>query len=62
MLNQHRRWLEAAGAFVAPGVEVEISPLVALDAADVAERIGPGARFIASQYLRPDTPVAGAVR
>lgn len=51
MLAQHRRWLTAAGAEVATGVHVEISPLYALDAGEVAERIKPGQRFEKSQYL-----------
>jgi UDP-N-acetylglucosamine/UDP-N-acetylgalactosamine diphosphorylase len=36
---------------VADGVDVEISPLYALDAAQVAERTKPGQRFDKSQYL-----------
>lgn len=51
MCAQHRRWLEAAGATVADGVEVEISPLFALDAQGVAERIERGQRFDKSKYL-----------
>ena len=38
MIDQHRRWLRAAGTTVADGVPVEISPLWALDAAGVAAR------------------------
>ncbi|TWU21944.1 UTP--glucose-1-phosphate uridylyltransferase [Bythopirellula polymerisocia] len=51
MLDQHRHWLTAAGAVVAPGVDVEISPLFAVDAEQVAERIKPGQRYDKSQYL-----------
>lgn len=51
MLAQHRRWLEAAGATLADGVQVEISPLMALDAQQVAELIEPGRRFEESEYL-----------
>lgn len=51
MLAQHRRWLTAAGAVVAEGVDVEISPLYALDAAQLAEQVKPGQRFDESQYL-----------
>lgn len=51
LLNQHRRWLEAAGAEVAPGVHVEISPLFALDAQEVAKRVKPGTKFEKSHYL-----------
>lgn len=36
MIALHRRWLEQAGARVAPGVAVEINPLFALDADEVA--------------------------
>ncbi|NOY30696.1 MAG: UDPGP type 1 family protein [Planctomycetes bacterium] len=53
MFAQHGRWLEAAGARVAEGVNVEISPLFALDAEEVAERIEPGREFDKSQYLQP---------
>lgn len=35
-------WLTAAGAKVTPGVQIEVSPLFALDAADLAKRIRPG--------------------
>lgn len=51
MLAQHRRWLEAAGANVAEDVDVEISPLFALDAAGVAEKIGSKRDFNESMYL-----------
>jgi UDP-N-acetylglucosamine/UDP-N-acetylgalactosamine diphosphorylase len=36
MVDLHRRWLEQSGTRVAPGVRVEISPLRALDLADLA--------------------------
>ncbi|MEM8864989.1 MAG: UTP--glucose-1-phosphate uridylyltransferase [Planctomycetota bacterium] len=39
IVNQHRGWLEAAGASVAEEVAVEISPLWALDAEGVAGRV-----------------------
>jgi UDP-N-acetylglucosamine/UDP-N-acetylgalactosamine diphosphorylase len=51
LLAQHRRWLEAAGALVAEGAQVEISPLWALDAAGVAEQVQSGTRFDRSVYL-----------
>ncbi len=38
MVNQHRGWLQAAGASVAEGVPVEISPLWGLDARGVKEK------------------------
>jgi UDP-N-acetylglucosamine/UDP-N-acetylgalactosamine diphosphorylase len=51
MHNQHRRWLEAAGATLADGVRIEISPLFAMDAQQVAEMIDPGRKFQRSEYL-----------
>lgn len=39
MLSQHRRWLQAAGAEVAEGADVEISPLAALDAEDLSQQL-----------------------
>jgi UDP-N-acetylglucosamine/UDP-N-acetylgalactosamine diphosphorylase len=38
MVAQHRKWLEDAGTHVAPGVDVEISPLWALNAKSVAQQ------------------------
>lgn len=54
LLAQHRRWLVAAGAIVKDGVDVEISPLYALDAAQVAEHVKSEQLFEDSQYLRPE--------
>ena len=51
MLDQHRRWLEAAGAKLSDGVQIEISPLFAFDAQDVAGLVAPGRRFEKSEYL-----------
>ncbi|MEQ8209608.1 MAG: UTP--glucose-1-phosphate uridylyltransferase [Lacipirellulaceae bacterium] len=51
MLDQHRRWLESAGAKVADGVNIEISPLAGYDAQAVAEFVKPGQEFTESQYL-----------
>jgi UDP-N-acetylglucosamine/UDP-N-acetylgalactosamine diphosphorylase len=51
LLAQHGRWLKAAGAIVGENVDVEISPLFALDAQGVAERIEPGRQFEQSVYL-----------
>ncbi len=52
MVDQHQKWLEAAGTRVAAGVPVEISPLWALDAAGVAERKDRPQRIDKSTYLR----------
>lgn len=52
MADQSRRWLEAAGATVADGVAVEISPLWALDAEGVAQRVQAGAVFDKPVFLK----------
>lgn len=52
LVAQHRRWLEAAGARIAPDVAVEISPLWALDAVQVAERVEKGLTIDKDTYLR----------
>ena len=51
MIAQHRRWLEQAGASVAEGIAVEINPLWALDAAEVAEKVNPGTRIDRPTYF-----------
>jgi len=51
MVAQHRRWLEAAGAEVADGVDVEIGPLWALNSAEVAEKTPPGTRVTEATYF-----------
>lgn len=50
ILDLHREWLTAAGAIVGEST-VEISPLFALDAADVARRVSPGSTFAGLTYL-----------
>ncbi len=52
MMAEHRRWLQAAGAEVADGVKVEISPLFALDAEEAAGKIAPGTRVTRDTYFR----------
>ena len=42
MIAKHRRWLEKAGATVAENVPVEISPLFALDAEELARKLPKG--------------------
>ena len=56
MLALHRRWLEAAGATIADGVDVEISPRVARDARQLAERIEPGIHIAETTHLLPGAP------
>ena len=51
MLDQFRRWLTAAGASVAEGVNVELSPLFALDEVGTHERVQQGQQFTESIYL-----------
>jgi UDP-N-acetylglucosamine/UDP-N-acetylgalactosamine diphosphorylase len=48
----HRSWLDAAGAKVARNVAVEISPLFALDAAEVRTKIKSGMVIDKATYLR----------
>ena len=50
MVALHRKWLEAAGAEVAD-VPVEISPWLALDAADLRGKLRPGTRIAVPTYL-----------
>jgi UDP-N-acetylglucosamine/UDP-N-acetylgalactosamine diphosphorylase len=52
MVALHRRWLEAAGAKVAPNVAVEIGPLFALDADDVKKKIKSGMVISKDTYLQ----------
>lgn len=51
LLSLHRQWLHAAGAVVEEGVQVEISPLLALDEHEVRGAIAPGARFAADAVV-----------
>lgn len=44
MIRLYTEWLQAAGVEVAAGAPVEISPLYALDAAELAGKIEPGLR------------------
>jgi UDP-N-acetylglucosamine/UDP-N-acetylgalactosamine diphosphorylase len=47
----HRDWLARAGANVAAGIAVEISPLFALDASEVATKITPGVAINGPTYF-----------
>ena len=51
MIRLHTEWLRAAGAEVAPDVAVEISPLYALDAAELTGKIQPGLRVTKPAYF-----------
>ncbi len=52
MAAEHRRWLAATGAEAAEGVQVEISPLFALDAEETADKLAPGTRVSEDTYFR----------
>ena len=47
----HRGWLRQAGAEVADDVTVEISPLYALDAEELAAKLPPGTRITEPTYF-----------
>lgn len=51
MVAQHREWLASAGVKVADGVAVEIDPLWAVDAEQVAQRATPGMEITEPTYL-----------
>ncbi len=50
----HRRWLEHAGVSIPPDVVIEICPLFATNAAQVAERLAQSGRVL-SQPIKDDT-------
>lgn len=52
MIALHGAWLHEAGARVAAGVPVEISPLYALDAEEVQRKFRPSTEVTAPLYLR----------
>jgi UDP-N-acetylglucosamine/UDP-N-acetylgalactosamine diphosphorylase len=51
MIALHTSWLRAAGCEVAPNVPVEISPLFAQNAQEVAARLSPGLVVTRPQYF-----------
>lgn len=53
MVALHRSWLLQAGAEIASDATVEISPLFALDAEEVARRIQPGTSVAAEAFFGP---------
>jgi UDP-N-acetylglucosamine/UDP-N-acetylgalactosamine diphosphorylase len=52
LLALHREWLSSVGVQIAPQTPIEISPLFALDAAELRQKIKPGTRFDEPTYLR----------
>lgn len=48
----HRSWLEAAGAAVSPHVKVEIHPAWALDAGEVAKKVGIDFKISSDTFFR----------
>jgi UDP-N-acetylglucosamine/UDP-N-acetylgalactosamine diphosphorylase len=57
MIALHRRWLKEAGMQIADTVAVEINPLWALDAAEIAEKLRPGTRIERNTYFSERGPV-----
>ena len=53
MIALHREWLVKAGAEVSESVPVEISPKLALDAAELAAKLRPGVRITSRTFLGP---------
>jgi UDP-N-acetylglucosamine/UDP-N-acetylgalactosamine diphosphorylase len=51
MIDLHAEWLRRAGASLSEGVVVEISPLYALDAEQLAEKVMPGTRVTEATYF-----------
>jgi hypothetical protein len=51
MVAQHRRWLCLAGVEVEEGVDVEICPLLALDAEEVGRKVEAGMRVTKATYF-----------
>lgn len=52
MMAQHRRRLRAAGLEIGDDVPIEISPLYALDSADLQKKLKPGTKFDKPTLLR----------
>jgi UDP-N-acetylglucosamine/UDP-N-acetylgalactosamine diphosphorylase len=51
MIALHTKWLREAGATVEPGIPVEISPLFALDAGDLAKKLLAGLHVTQATYF-----------
>ena len=51
MIDRARRWLQSAGATVAPAVAVEIHPRFALDPDELKLRIQPGSTLREDTFL-----------
>jgi UDP-N-acetylglucosamine/UDP-N-acetylgalactosamine diphosphorylase len=55
MAAWHCAWLRSAGVEVADGVPVEINPLFAMDAEELAAKIPPGTKIVGPTYFGPQT-------
>ncbi|HET6423266.1 MAG TPA: UTP--glucose-1-phosphate uridylyltransferase [Planctomycetaceae bacterium] len=55
LMALHRSWLRQAGATIADDMPVEISPLVAIEAADLQGRVAPCTVITEPTWLAPDT-------
>jgi len=51
IVDQHRRWLKAAGAKVGDGVRVEINPQFAIDTDELKDRVEPGITITEDRYF-----------
>jgi UDP-N-acetylglucosamine/UDP-N-acetylgalactosamine diphosphorylase len=58
MVDLFTRWLQDAGASVADGVPVEIHPLFALDAAELAAKIEPGLHVGQPRFFADEGPAS----
>ncbi|MEM1061933.1 MAG: UDPGP type 1 family protein, partial [Planctomycetota bacterium] len=55
LIDLHTYWMRQAGAEIADGIKVEISPLFAVDSEQVARKITPGTRYVDDLYLTSRT-------
>ena len=53
MAAWHRAWLRGAGVEVADDVAVEINPLLAMDAEELAAKVPAGTKIVAPTYFGP---------
>ena len=53
MAAWHRAWLRGAGVEVADDVAVEINPLLAMDAEELAAKVPAGTKVVAPTYFGP---------
>ncbi len=54
LVDLHTRWLQQAGATIAPGIKIEINPLYAVDVETLQQKIKPGTRIEFPTYFSGD--------